>query len=397
MNTFLSVLFFVCLFIPFYAYVGYGMLIFLLVKLKRIFKPKKNEHLSSNTLPKVSLVIAAYNEEDFIVEKLSNTEALNYPQELLEVIFVTDGSSDKTMDIIANHGKFKLFHENERKGKIAAVNRVLPFVENPVVIFCDANTLLNTESIQNIVRHFNNPKVGCVAGEKKIMQKSKDTASAAGEGLYWKYESFLKKLDSEFHTVVGAAGELFAVRRELISHVDPNIIIEDFVISLQIAGKGYQVVYEPEAYAIETSSENIKEELKRKIRICAGGIQAIVILKDLLNPLKHGWLTFQYVSHRVLRWTIVPFLLAILIPLNIYLAFTEPSSQCFFKTLLFFQFMFYAMALTGWAFAMKEIKVKALFVPYYFFIMNLAVFFGINRYLKGKQSSVWEKAKRAKA
>lgn len=388
----LQVLFWFMLFVAFYAYLGYGVVIFALDKLKKTFFPKSKYTYDPAYTPAVTLLIAAYNEEDFIRKKIKNCLELHYPKDKLKIMFVTDGSDDKTPEIVAQHPEIQLLHQPGRAGKISAVNRSMAFVDTPVVIFCDANTLLNPDALLKMARHFSNPNVGCVAGEKKVIIGEKDAASAAGEGFYWKYESFLKKLDSSFNTVVGAAGELFALRTSLFKPTEKDAIIEDFVVSMRIAGQGYKVVYEPEAYAMETSSADVKEELKRKIRICAGGIQSIVWLSYLLNPFQYGWVTFQYVSHRVLRWTLVPLFMLLLIPLNIALAFT--IGHLYWLTLAA-QAAFYAAALLGWFLENRKIKVKVLFIPYYFFIMNYAVFLGFNRYIKGKQSVLWERAKRA--
>jgi cellulose synthase/poly-beta-1,6-N-acetylglucosamine synthase-like glycosyltransferase len=388
----LKIAFWIMLFTAFYAYVGYGLVILFLDKAKKILFPKSKYLFDQHFLPEITLLIAAYNEEDFIVQKIENCLALSYPKDKLKIMFVTDGSDDATPSIISQYPELELYHESTRLGKISAVNRCMTFVKTPVVIFCDANTLLNQDAMQNIARHFSNTKVGCVAGEKKVLSGEKDSASGAGEGFYWKYESFLKKIDSSFNTVVGAAGELFAIRTELFKPTEKDAIIEDFVISLRVASQGYKVVYEPEAYAMETSSANVKEELKRKIRICAGGIQSIVWLKELLNPFKYGWLTFQYVSHRVLRWTLVPLFMLLLIPSNTILAIQFGG---IYSLILAGQVTFYSAALLGWFLEHKQIEIKALFIPYYFFIMNYAVFLGFNRYIKGKQSVIWERAKRS--
>lgn len=388
----IEIIFWLLLFTAFYAYLGYGFVIFFLDKIKKTLFPSSKYTFDEHYIPSVTLLIAAYNEEDFIERKIKNCLELNYPKDKLHLLFVTDGSDDATPDIIRRFEGLQLLHEPTRAGKISAVNRAMQHVTTPIVIFCDANTLLNPDALLKMARHFSNPKVGCVAGEKKVITGEKEAASAAGEGFYWKYESFLKKLDSSFNTVVGAAGELFAMRTALFKPTEKNAIIEDFVISLRIAGDGYKVVYEPEACALETSSANVAEELKRKIRICAGGIQSIVWLAYLLNPFKYGWLTFQYVSHRVLRWSIVPLCMLLLIPANVILAKWTGGIYVF---TLICQLLFYTAALTGWFLENNKIKIKALFIPYYFFIMNYAVFLGFFRYIKGKQSVLWERAKRA--
>ena len=387
-------IFWFLIFVVFYAYFGYGLLLFVLVKIKRLFT--KQKYYAKDYFPEVTFVTAAFNEEDWIEEKVENCLNFDYPKDKITFFFVTDGSSDRTPDIIQNYPypegvQWKLLHKPERKGKIAAVKRIMPMIKTPITIFTDANTDVNRDAINMMVRHFHDDMVGAVAGEKKV--KIDGNASAkAGEGFYWKYESFLKRLDSEFHTVVGAAGELFAIRTSLYKPVPQNAIVEDFVMTMGIAAEGNKVVYEPQAYAEEGQSASISEELKRKIRIAAGGIQSIVWLSPLLNPFKHGWLTFQYVSHRVLRWTLAPLALPIIFLLNIWLS---QNIGGIYTYILYTQIAFYGAAILGWLLEKQSIKVKALFIPFYFCMMNYAMFKGFFRYIKGNQSVIWEKAKRA--
>jgi cellulose synthase/poly-beta-1,6-N-acetylglucosamine synthase-like glycosyltransferase len=243
----------------------------------------------------------------------------------------------------------------------------------------------------NICRHYGDKTVGAVSGEKRV--SIDDVADAtAGEGFYWKYESKLKTWDSELYSVVGAAGELFSIRTALYEPVAPDTILDDFMISMLIAEKGFRIVYEPLAYATESGSENIKEELKRKIRIAAGGIQSIVRLKDLLNPFHNPILTFQYLSHRVLRWTVTPFLMIAAFILNFLII--SHTYELIYVFLFIAQSLFYFLSLLGWFFEKRHVRVKALFIPYYFCMMNYAVIAGIGRYLTKSQSAVWDKAKR---
>ncbi|MEI6901309.1 MAG: glycosyltransferase family 2 protein, partial [Bacteroidota bacterium] len=268
-------------------------------------------------------------------------------------------------------------------------------VTTPIVVFCDANTMLGRESIRRIVNLFSDPKVGCVSGEKRIFSKEKDAAAGAGEGLYWKYESTLKKWDAELYSVVGAAGELFAIRTELYQVVEKDTLLDDFIISLRVAQKGYTIQYDPEAYAIESASANVKEELKRKIRISAGGIQSVVRLRSLLNFFRYGTLSFQYISHRVLRWTLAPISLPLMFLASLVLAINDGIFQWNLYSIIFWlQVLFYLSAMLGWYLENRAIRVKLLFVPYYFFIMNLSVFLGFKRYIKKTQSVNWERAKR---
>jgi cellulose synthase/poly-beta-1,6-N-acetylglucosamine synthase-like glycosyltransferase len=391
MNT-LVVIFWVLMGLVFYTYLGYGLVLFVLVKLKRLFSKKTLIELTDEQLPHVTLLIAAYNEEDYVLQKVQNSLSLTYPKDKLHQIWVTDGSDDHTPELLAQYEGVEVLHKPERSGKIAAMNRGVKFVKSPIVVFSDANTLLGKESVMRIAQMFANPKVGCVSGEKRIFNDDKESASAAGEGIFWKYESTLKKWDAELYSVVGAAGELFAIRTELFKDVEPDTLLDDFIISLRVAMQGYKIDYDPEAYAIESASANVKEELKRKIRIAAGGIQSVVRLVPLLNMFRYGILSFQYISHRVLRWTITPLALMCILLINSVLAFHSP----FFFGVLVLQLLFYVAALTGWVLESKKMKVKVLFVPYYFLIMNYAVYAGFFRFIKKKQSVNWERAQRAK-
>ena len=391
----LQILFWVLAFIVVYTYVGYGILLYFIIKIRRIFKIGKKPNAAPNYQPDVTLFISAYNEKDYVDGKMKNSLELDYPKDKLHIVWVTDGSDDGTPEILKQYNNVTVHHLPERNGKISAMNRGMKFVKTPIVIFSDANTMLGNESIKRIVNLFATPTVGCVSGEKRIINKESDAASGAGEGLYWKYESALKKWDAELYSVVGAAGELFAIRTELYKDVEKDTLLDDFVISLRVAQDGYTIQYDPEAYAIETASANVKEELKRKIRISAGGIQSVVRLRSLLNIFKYGTLSFQYISHRVLRWTLTPACLLVLIPLGFALAYNEGLLNFgLYSTLVWLQLLFYVAALTGWFLENRSTRIKALFVPYYFFIMNLSVVLGFFRYMKKSQSVNWERAKR---
>ena len=392
----LEIIFWILLFIIVYTYVGYGILLYAIIKIRRILNIGQKKALDTTYEPEVTLFIAAYNEKDYVEAKMKNSLALEYPKDKLNIIWVTDGSDDGTPDLLKGYPNTKVYHLDARNGKIGAMNRGMEFVKTPIVIFSDANTNLGKQSIRRIVNLFSSPKVGCVSGEKRIVDKEVDVASGAGEGLYWKYESTLKKWDAELYSVVGAAGELFAIRTELYRHVEKDTILDDFIISLRVAQEGYTIQYDPDAYAIETASANVKEELKRKIRISAGGIQSIVRLRSLLNIFKYGTLSFQYISHRVLRWSLTPLCLILLIPVLSILAVQEGLFTLSLYTVFFWmQILFYAAALLGWFLENRETRIKLLFVPYYFFIMNLSVVLGFFRYLKKSQSVNWERSKRA--
>jgi biofilm PGA synthesis N-glycosyltransferase PgaC len=383
--------FWMSLFLVFYTFFGYGILLYLLVKIKRLIAPSKRKLFEFDELPSCTLIVAAYNEEDFIRQKIANTLALNYPKGKLSFIFVTDGSSDNTPGIVAEYPSIKLLHSPARLGKISAVHRSILEVDTELIVFTDANTFLNADALILMCRHYADPAVGAVAGEKRVMIEESADATA-GEGFYWKYESKLKTWDSELHSVVGAAGELFSIRKNQYEPVPSNSVLDDFMISMRIAEKGFVIVYEPNAFAQETSSANVSEELKRKIRIAAGGIQSVIWLKSLLNPFKLPILSFQYISHRVLRWTITPFLMILAVILNLIIVIKGGSFV--YILLLAAQILFYASAYLGKLLEDRKIKVKLLFIPYYFCMMNYAVLAGLIRYFKGSQSVIWEKAVR---
>lgn len=389
MQTFFITLFWISVAIVGYTYFGYGLVIWVLSGLKQKTLPVSP---SDDELPEVTLVVAAYNEEAFIRQKIQNSMELDYPPSKLRFLFVTDGSTDRTPEIIKEYPSIEHFHEPVRKGKIHAVNRVMKSVTTSVTVFCDANTYLNKGAICNLVGHYQDPTIGGVAGEKRIFQKESDNASGAGEGLYWKYESFLKQKDAEVYSVVGAAGELFSIRTSLYEPPPADMIIEDFYLSLRVAARGYRFAYEPNAYATETASASVEEEWKRKVRICAGGFQAMGRLTYLLNPFRYGILSFQYFSHRVLRWTLAPLSLLFIFISNAYLAL---SGDLVYQILMICQLLFYALALAGYALRNKPVSIKGFFVPYYFSVMNAAVYAGFIRFMRRKQSVVWDRAKRA--
>ena len=376
-----TTLFWLCLAIVVYTYVGYGLILYLLVFIKRLaIKAKPLADITDDCLPEVTLMVCAYNEEDIISEKMSNTHSLDYPADRLHLVWVTDGSTDNTNSILSTYPDVNIVFSPERRGKSAALKHGIKEVSTEIVMMTDANTMLNPEAIREIVRLMQDPKVGCVSGEKKVMAKSDSDEAAQGEGLYWKYESTLKRLDSELYSAMGAAGELCVIRRQLMTDIPDDTLLDDFVISMEIVRMGYKIAYTSKAFAMEYGSADLHEESKRKRRIAAGGLQSSWRLRSLMNPLRHPVVAFQFVSHRVLRWTITPVCLFALIPLNTILVLS--SEGIIYTIIWILQILFYASALAG----MRISK--------YFVFMNLNVFRGME-YLLNNTSGTWEKAKRA--
>lgn len=383
-------IFWSCIALIFYSYLGYGILLYVMVKIKKTFL--SDPIINIGYTPEVTLVVPCFNEAEYIEEKIRNSFALNYPKEKLQLIFISDGSDDDTALRVQKYPEILSLHEPERNGKAAAMNRAMAFVKSPIVVFCDANTDLNPQAIYELVKHYANPKVGAVTGEKRIITKDKENASGAGEGIYWKYESFLKQLDSDFYTIVGAAGELMSYRTSLYKELPKDTLLDDLMQSMQIAVEGYQVVYEKKAWASETASANVGEELKRKVRIAAGVFQSMGRLPKAFNLFGNFKVSFLFISHKVIRWTFAPLALLLIFLINIFLSLKLAGVYTF---IMIAQGCFYTMALMGWYLNNKQIKVKLLFVPYYFFIMNLCMYLGFIRFLRGKQSANWERAKRA--
>jgi biofilm PGA synthesis N-glycosyltransferase PgaC len=409
------IIFTISCFIVFYNYAGYAILVYLFNKLKKNnYHPRMPEDSRNPATgpadttpvnpatgpadttpfyPTVSFIVAAYNEEDCISQKIINSLEQDYPKDRLEILFITDGSSDRTPEIVLQYPAVRLLHLPERNGKSAALNRAVRETKQDILIFSDANTILNPDATKNIVRHYRNHRTGGVAGEKKVLSASPSNEVGAGEGLYWKYESFLKQLDSDFYSVVGAAGELFSLRRDLYEQLPHTVILDDFVLSLKTAGKGYPIRYEPEAYAMELPSFSLKDEEKRKVRIAAGGFQAIGMLLPLLAFWKNPRLSFLYISHRVLRWTLSPLCFILAFISNAVLAFFDPGiiPKIFFTG----QLLFYGTAILASLLPALQTRSKLARLTYYFVFMNVSVIRGFFRFLRRKQAGTWERSRRA--
>ena len=390
----LKIFFWMGVFLVFYTYIGYGMLLWVLVKMKRFVKGKavKAALPADEDLPDVTFMVCAYNEQDVVDMKMENTLQFDYPHDKLHIMWVTDGSTDATNDRLSRYPGVEIVFSPERKGKTAALNHGISMVKTDLTIMTDANTMVNPEAVREIVRCFQDPQVACVAGEKRVMARHEGQAAAEGEGLYWKYESALKKMDSELYSAMGAAGELNAIRTRLYQPMPENALLDDFVMSMRMVGQGYRIAYSPDAYAMEYGSADLNEESKRKRRIAAGGLQSIWWLRSMMNPLRNPMVAFQFLSHRVLRWSITPVALLALIPLNVALVLMKAGTV--YNIIWALQLLFYLAAFIAWVMERQGRKNKLLYVPYYFLFMNLNVFKGMKYLCSHQSSGAWEKAKR---
>lgn len=388
----LKIVFWVLLALLAYSYAGYTLLLLAVSFAGRVFCRKKEPETEFS--PPITIIIPAYNEAYNVKSKMENCRRIIYPVEKIEIIWVTDGSDDGTLSLLKEYENIRILHDNYRKGKSEAVNRAVTEASSNFIVLTDANAMLNPGSIEALIKPFADIQTGCTAGEKRIASSDAVSTAAAGEGIYWRYESFVKKLESLTGSVPGAAGELFAFRKNLFNPLPPDTLLDDFTISMNIASAGYRVRYIPEAYSVELSSSSVSEEFKRKKRIAAGGIQFLMRHPGLLNPFRHGSLSLKYLSHKVLRWTIVPFAFPVLFILNILIVSLSVDQGWLFHILLILQILFWFTALAGITLKTSLIKKKYVFVPFYMLMMNYAMIKGIINYFRGNYSVKWPKSER---
>ncbi|MGD8806912.1 MAG: glycosyltransferase family 2 protein [Chloroflexota bacterium] len=370
----MTILFWLAASIVAYTFLGYPLLIDLLARLR----PRPNRVAAIE--PSVTLIIPAYNEEAVIAAKIENSLALDYTADKLAILVVADGSDDDTVTIAGRYPGVMVAHRSERRGKAAAVNRVMPAVTGDIILFSDANTLFAPGTLRAMVRHFADPSVGGVTGEKRVQ--------GGGEGLYWRYESWLKARDSRVTSVMGAAGEIFALRRQAFQPPEEDSIIEDFILSMRLVAGGWRVIYEPAAVAFEPPAPSLAADWQRRTRIAAGGFQSIARLPELLDP-RRGLVAWQYVSHRALRWAVTPFMLPLLLLLNLLL-----WPRRLYRPLLLGQLGIYALGLLGYRDARRGRSAGLAYGVFYFLLANLAAITGFLRLMRGRQPVTWRKVRK---
>lgn len=384
----MATLFYISLGVIAYTYIGYPLLIFLVAQMVKPFRKGGAQKFDDS--PMVTIIIAAYNELNYLEAKIKNTLSLEYPKERKSIWVVTDGSTDGSEKLAAHYPQVQLFHQPDRKGKAAAINRVLPAVLPGIVIFTDANILLNKDALQHLVNHFKDPLVGAVAGEKKVSD-GKEKGAVAVEGLYWKYESIIRKSDASIHSVTGAVGELFALRTEFVRPMPEGIICDDLYMSLQVIDQGYRIAYEEKAYGVEAYSFSISKEWKRKIRIAAGSIQILKMIHWWILFVKRPIPILQFMNRKLLRWIVVPYLV-VFMPFILVFIDTDGMDIPLLK-LLFLCLVFYVWALLGGILIKLKFIPRFFYLPFYFVWANLAVIVGTWGFLNKKSYAVWEKVR----
>lgn len=375
-----------------YAYVGYPAIVWLLAKARR--RPS-----FPDSTPRVTMIVAAYNEEDVIAEKLRNTLALDYPRELLQVIVAADGSTDGTVAIVegfAGEG-VELSYDPARGGKVAAIDRAMPRVRGEIVVISDANNAYEAGALRALVAPFADPSVGVTTGAKNIL--TEDGVLAESEGLYWKYESVLKEQETRLGTTVAVAGEMLALRTTLYEQPPQTLVIDDFYIAMRTLARGHRIVYVPAARCFERVSASAQAEVERRTRNLAGRLQIFSMGRNAL-PLRRPVVMWQVISHKMTR-PLVPIAMGVAAVSHLAAA-TRPRSTGGWldlprrtaRLLLVPHVGFYLAALLG-ARLERNTKVgRALYVATFLVNSNIAALRGIGRFLRGGQRPDWKRVER---
>ena len=383
MNIF-YVMTWICLIALAYHYFGYPLIVFVMSRLMPYSAPRETIE------PRVSLIVAAYNEAAVISQKIENTLALDYPRHQLEIIVVTDGSNDETANIVAGYHEqgVILLHQPERGGKSAAISRAVDKSTGEILVFSDANAFYRDTALRMLVRHFGDPSIGCVSGKKTIRPTAASVTES--ENIYWKYESFIKSSESRLGMTTATVGEMIAIRREHFSPIPAGIINDDAYLALHTLRSGYQVIYEPEAVCWETSAQSMHDEVIRRRRINAGAFQQFFSFG--LWPWNQPLAVISLVSHKYMR-LFLPILMAGALLGNLGYVMTQPDPGLL-KWVLAGQVFLYAAAVIGW---LAERYQKRWVIPalaYYVVRASLTPLEGLWGFVRRTQSSLWEKVNR---
>lgn len=381
-----GLLFFLSAGLILYTYCGYPLLLALLARV--LPRPVQRDETYT---PMLTLLIAAYNEEDIVAAKLENSLALDYPPDRLQIVAAVDGSDDGTADVVRRYAArgIGLSYQPERQGKMAAIDRAMALVRGEIIVFSDANALYRPDALRKLVRNFADERVGAVSGRKTIVKDRR--ALAESENLYWCYESRIKEKESLIDSTTGVVGEILALRRALYLPPQKTIIQDDLYLANTVLGQGYRVIYEPLAIAEESMSQSLRDERIRRSRIVAGRYQ--VVMRSGTIPWQRPWLVFAILSHKVLRM-LVPFFMLLSYLANLLWLLTAGQEPLIPALFLVGQTLFYVSAAAGWLLDRWGVHPKLLYLPYYFCSANLSAWSGFVRFTTGRQSALWTKARR---
>jgi len=368
-----------------YAYVGYPMVIWVLARLLgRTDNPKA---VPDHDLPTISVLIAAYNEDTIIQQRILNALALDYPVDKLEIAIATDGCTDRTADVVRRYTAqdIRLVEYPERRGKATVLNDSIPRLRGEIVILSDANTFTDADAARQLVRWFNDSDVGAVCGRLILIDP---VSGRNADGVYWKYETFLKRCEGRLGALLGANGGIYAIRRSAFQPISADTIVDDFVLPLEARLRtGCRIVFDATAVAREDTAAHVGAEFHRRARIGAGGFQSVGRLWRLLDP-RQGWVAFTFLSHKVLRW-LCPFFLVALLASNLALA-----PHPLFLAALAAQVVFYSISAMMAIVPVRQKALKPLLLATMFTGMNLALMVGFWRWLSGTQSGAWRRTSR---
>jgi len=379
------------LFLILYCYFGYPLLVyfFALILRQRIDK--------SPIEPTVSIIISAYNEEDCIEDKIKNLLSLDYPISKMEIIIGSDGSTDKTNDLVQPFSSaiLSFYAYSQRRGKMATINDLVAKAKNEILVFTDARQSFERNAIRELVANFHDKNIGCVSGELQFKPLTVTGRTAEGINLYWKYEKFLRACESQIHSMLGASGAIYAIRRSLFTPIPQNIILDDMFVPLKIIQKGYRAVFDPKAQAYDVAANDSQEEYRRKVRTIYGNYQIFSLFGNLFNPFNSP-VAMQLFSHKFLR-VIAPFLLILMLIINFYLV----NILFFYKIVMVSQVVFYLLAILGMMtkhtkYGLLRLVSKFCYIPYVFCLLNFSALIGFLRFVKHEQPVTWEKARREK-
>jgi cellulose synthase/poly-beta-1,6-N-acetylglucosamine synthase-like glycosyltransferase len=378
--TILQALFWISTALVLYVYAGYPILLYLIARRKNA-----KDLLIESDLPRISLLISAYNEKSVIQEKLRNALALNYPADHIEIIVISDCSDDGTDEIVSRFKPegVRLVRQAERLGKSMGLNLGVQEASGQILVFSDANSMYRPDAIRNLIRHFGDPFVGYAVGNCAYIDTSTQVASAESEGLYWKLETWLKEKESDFGSVVGGDGAIYAIRREFYTPLRATDI-NDFLNPLQIIARGSRGVYDRAAICYEEAGDSFEKEFNRKVRIISRSLNAVRRARRVLLPWVQPRHWLALISHKVLRWFVPVFLLVA------FFASVLLWHLPFFRIATLLQAVFFALAAAGWTVESRPNLSKVLYLPYYFCLVNLASLFGIFKFLGGSLSPTWQ-------
>ncbi len=375
----------VCVFLILYTYIIYPGILWIF----SVFSPDPSYKLPEK-LPFVTMLVSVYNEEQIIEKKINNFLTTCYPADKMELIIGDDGSDDHTASILnrlCDGDKIHYIRFDGRHGKAWVLNKIVKKAKGHFLVFSDANTFYDKNAIKALIRKLNKKSTGGVCG-RLILNHADDSNDQSGELSYWRYESWVKKLEGRIKTVFGANGAIYAIRKQLFVDLPiKSFLNDDFIIPIHIIMQGFRVDYSDDAFAFENAPKDIKEEFVRKVRIGAGNFNALPIILPLLSPNK-GFVAFGLFSHKIIRW-FVPVILIAIIVINIFLSYLF-----FFQMTLICQFLIYLIAFLSYRFPYINKALKIFRFTTYFTITNAALLIGLFRSIRGIQTGTWEKAGR---